>query len=250
MLHQFVGSRCSLLVTVPSTASAMERRVVREAGKRAGAAKVRLIEQTVAAAIGANLPVSEPIGTVIVSAGAGTTEVALISLGTMVGRSSTPLGGSDVDVAIKTLLRRKHGIVATDSEAEFVKLAVSTSDGAPTSSRVVEVRGTAISDGALVTVIVDVDELIRAFDQHADAVVDTTKATLMQAAPELAQDIIASGINMVGGAALSIGLAARLSGELSLPAYVTKEPAHTAIIGAGCCLDSTTGLEELFLAEH
>ncbi len=253
MVRPFAGgriSRYSLLLTVPTSATPMERRVLREAGKRAGASRVRLIEQTMAAAIGGELSVDEAAGTLIVNVGAGITEVSLVSLGSVVASSVSPSGGSSVDAAIKYVLRREYGIAITDASAELVKLAASGATASAIDTPMIEARGVAIADGLVTTAILEVSELQSALDAHANDVINTLKRTLVQAAPELSQDILVRGIHLAGAAAMSTGLASRIAEVFGIPVHVLGRPQHAAVLGAGSCLDAANSLQELFLAER
>ena len=253
MVRPFAGgriSRFSLLLTVPSSASAMERRVLREAGKRAGASKVRLIEQTMAAAIGGNLPVDEAAGTMIVNVGGGITEASLVASGSTIANSAVRIGSSQIDGAIKSMLRRDYGIAITDDSAELVKLAVSGTATTQKSSQVIETRGLSVGDSSPATAILEVDELDAAFAAHGEAVIETVRATLVQAAPELSQDILVHGIHLSGGGSLSAGLAGRIAETFAIPVHVLSDPHLVAVMGAGSCLDSANSLQELFLAER
>ncbi len=235
-----------LVITVASSTSPIERRSVRDAGKRAGGAQVFLIEHVMAAALGTDLPIHEPVGTMIVDVGAGITEAALLSLGSIVASSGVRSGSADVDIAIKNVLRRDYGIVITAHTAEEIKLAISD---VPSEEQVmIEARGHATVDGATVTAILEREEVQNILDDYVAASIDAVRATLVQAPPELGQDIILRGVHLAGGGAMLGGLARRLSEEFVLPVHVMPDASRAAVRGAGKCLEAPDTLRDLFLS--
>jgi rod shape-determining protein MreB and related proteins len=241
--------RTRVIVAVPSATSPLERRVVREACKRAGASTVHLIEHVMAAALGGDLPVHEPIGTMVVDVGAGISEAALISVGAIVGSSSVRAGGGDVDRAIKAILRREYGLIITDNTAEHIKLAIGADVGTG-QSVMVEARGERAVDGSVMTAILERDEVQSVVDDHIAGAIESVRACLVQAPPELAQDLFSRGVYLSGGGALLGGLASRISSEFALPVHVMVDPDRAVIMGTGKCLEAMESLQKLFIGER
>ena len=250
LMRPYGGSfldRLHLVVAVPSSSSPIERRSVREAGRRAGASQVHLIEHVMAAALGANLPLHEPVGTMILNVGAGITEAALLSLGCIVASSSVRSGSADIDLAIKNVLRREYAMVISDRTAEDIKLALS---GVPANEQVmIEARGQMAIDGSTVTAILERDEVQSILDEYVAASVEAVRATLVQAPPELGQDVLSRGVHLAGGGALLGGLAPRLVEAFGVPVHVIDEPERAVINGAGKCLEAKEDLRSLFIGE-
>jgi rod shape-determining protein MreB len=239
--------RARVVLTVPSCATPFERRSVREATRRAGASSVHLIEHVVAAALGAGLPIHEPVGTCVVDIGAGVTEAALLSLGSVVATSSERSGSVDVDAGIKHVLRRDYGMVISDRTAEHIKLAAGRAGYEP--GQLIEAQGTLAVDGSVMTAILEPDEVQVVMDGYLNASIDAVRACLVQAPPELSQDLITQGIHMSGGGALLGGLAERLANEFGLPVRVIPDPDRVGVVGAGKCLESMDTLRTLFVGE-
>jgi rod shape-determining protein MreB and related proteins len=238
-------SRLRVIVTVPSGTSPNERRVVREAARRAGATSVELIEHVIAAALGTDLPIYEPLGTFIMSAGAGMTEAALLSLGSVVASSSVRVGGLSVDIAIKNALRRNYGMIITDITAEEIKLAMGTT---PTGSdTLIEARGQMAADGSTVTAILERSEVSDVLDDFMAASLQAVRECMIKASPELIQDLITRGIYVVGGGALLGGLAERLSAEFDVPVHIVDNARHVIAMGAAKCLEDQESLRELYI---
>lgn len=239
--------RLSMIINVPFATSPLERRVVREAGRDAGAGTVRLLEQSIAAALGGDLRMHEPAGTVVVDAGAGVVEAALISLGSVVARSSARVGSADIDRSIQTLLRRDYGIDVSDSTAEQIKIAVGA---AKVDVPMVEATGMSLVDQTSVTAILDGSDVQSEFDRYLNGVNNCVRECLVHAGPDLAQDVIEAGIHLAGGAAQWPGLALGISKEFDIPVHVLGEPKFAGIRGAAKCSESPESLEELFLSER
>ncbi len=217
LLLQRVGvsrfNRPRVVICVPSAITAVERRAVTEAARRAGAAEAQLIEQPMAAAIGAGLPIHEPVGNMVVDIGGGTSETALISLGGIVALQAVRIGSFDIDAAIQVYVRREYGIAIGERTAEEIKLTIGSA--APTDDEVrAEVRGRELMSGLPKTVVLDPEEIRVAIDEPVTAMVDSVLSCLAQAPPELAQDLIVQGINLVGGGAMLRGLAQRIAPRL------------------------------------
>jgi rod shape-determining protein MreB len=220
-------NRPRVLICVPSAITSVERRAVTEAARRAGASEAFLMEQPMAAAIGAGLQIHEPVGNMVVDVGGGTSECAVISLGGIVAVRALRCGGFDLDSAIQLYVRRVYGIAIGERTAEEVKLAIGSAG--PYEDEVhAEVRG--------------------AIEEQIRQIVSAAVECLGQAPPELAQDIIYQGVHLVGGGSLLRGLAKRLADETAVPVHVVDTPLECVALGAGRCLDSFESLKSLFMA--
>ncbi len=250
LLLQRVGvsrlNRPKVLICVPSAITEVEKRAVTEAARRAGAAQAQLIDQPMAAAIGAGLPVHEPIGSMVVDIGGGTSETALISLGGTVALEAIRVGGFDFDAAIQTFIRREHGIAVGERTAEEIKIAVGSA--APTVDEFrVEVRGREIMSGLPKTIILTPGEVRHAIEDLVNSICKSVVACLGLAPAELAQDVIRQGIHLVGGGGLLRGLDQRLSRATGVPVYVVDAPLECVVLGAGRCIENYEVLSHLFM---
>jgi rod shape-determining protein MreB len=239
-------NRPRVLICVPSAITEVERRAVEEAARRAGAAGAYLIEQPMAAAIGAGLPIHEPLGNMVVDVGGGTTETAVISLGGIVALQAIRVGSFDIDAAIQTYVRREYGIAIGERTAEEIKVAIGSAS--PTADEVkAEVRGRDLMSGLPKTVILAPDEVRRAIDEQVSAIVDSVVQCLGQAPPELAQDLIVQGIHLVGGGGMLSGLDQRLAQETAIPVHLVEAPLECVVLGAGKCLEEFDSLRVMFM---
>jgi len=250
LLLQRVGvsrlNRPRVVICVPSAITAVERRAVTEAARRAGAADARLIEQPLAAAIGADLPIHEPIGNMVIDIGGGTTETALISLGGVVALEAVRVGSFDIDNAIQAYVRREYGIAVGERTAEDIKIVLGSA--APTDDEVTaEVRGRELMSGLPKTVILTPDEIRTAIDEPVSAMVDSVLSCLAQAPPELAQDLIIQGIHLVGGGGLLKGMDVRLAGEAEVDVRLVDTPLEAVVLGAGRCIESYESVQAMFM---
>ncbi len=227
--------RTRVLICVPSAITSVERRAVREAARRAGAASAHLIEQPMAAAFGAGLPVQEPVGSMVVDVGGGTTETAVISLGGLVASRAVRCGGFDMDAAIQAYVRAEHGIAIGERTGEELKLAIGSA--LPYANEVkAEVRGRVVATGMPKTVVLAPAEVRVAIKEQVDLIVATAIDCLASAPPELAHDIITQGIHLVGGGAMLRGLANRLADETEVAVHLVATPLECVVNGAGMCL--------------
>ena len=250
LLLQRVGvskfNRPKVLICVPSAITEVEKRAVTEAARRAGAAQAQLIDQPMAAAIGAGLPVHEPIGSMVVDIGGGTSETALISLGGTVALQAIRVGGFDFDAAIQTYIRREHGIAVGERTAEEIKIAIGSA--APTEGEYrAEVRGREIMTGLPKTVVLTPFEVRHAVDDLVNAICKSVVQCLGHAPAELAQDVIRHGIHLVGGGGLLKGLDQRLSKVTGVPVKIVDAPLECVVLGAGRCIESYDVLKDLFM---
>ena len=250
LLLQRVGvsrlNRPKVLICVPSAITEVEKRAVTEAARRAGAAQAQLIDQPMAAAIGAGLPVHEPIGSMVVDIGGGTTETALISLGGTVALEAIRVGGFDFDAAIQTFIRREHGIAIGERTSEEIKIAVGSA--APTPDEFgAEIRGREIMTGLPKTVVLTPGEVRHALEDLVNAICKSVVACLGQAPAELAQDVIRQGIHLVGGGGMLRGLDQRLARATGVPVRVVEAPLECVVLGAGRCIENYEVLNHLFM---
>ena len=237
--------RPRVLICVPSAITAVERRAVKEAARRAGASESNLIDQSMAAAIGSGLPIDRPLGTMVVDVGGGTTESALISLGGVVSSESARVGSFDVDLAVQQHLRRQHGIVVGEQTAEEVKLAIGTA-WPRTEDVAVEVRGRELASGVVRAVTVTSEEIRRAIDEPVSTMVDSVIECLGSAPPELSQDLIVRGIHLVGGGSLVDGLCDRVSADTNVPVQLVERPLEAVVLGAGQCVEAYDEVRYMF----
>jgi len=250
LLLQRVGvsrlNRPRVVICVPSAITAVERRAVTEAAKRAGAADARLIEQPLAAAIGAELPINEPIGNMVIDIGGGTTESALISLGGVVALEAVRVGSFDIDNAIQGYVRREYGIAVGERTAEEIKIVIGSA--APTDDEVnAEVRGRELMSGLPKVVELTPEEIREAIREPVSAMVDSVLSCLAQAPPELAQDLIVQGIHLSGGGGLLKGMDIRLSDESGVVVRVVDAPLEAVVLGAGKVIEHYESVQAMFM---
>jgi len=251
LLLQRVGvsrfNRPRVVICVPSAITAVERRAVIEAAKRAGASEAHLIEQPMAAAIGAGLPINEPMGNMVVDIGGGTSETALISLGGVVALEAVRIGSFDIDAHIQTYIRREYGIAIGERTAEEIKVTIGSAW--PTENEyAAEVRGRELMSGLPKTVVLSAEEVREAIDEPVSAMVDSVIACLGQAPPELAQDLIIQGVHLVGGGGMLRGLDLRLAQETEIPVHLVDAPLECVVLGAGHCIEAFDALKVMFMA--
>jgi rod shape-determining protein MreB len=251
VLLQRVGvskiNRPRVLICVPSAITGVERRAVKEAARRAGASATYLIEQPMAAAIGAGLAIHEPMGSMVVDIGGGTAEMAVISLGGLVAQRALRCGGFDMDAAIQAFVRNHHGVAIGERTAEAVKMAIGSAHPYE-DERVAEVRGREIATGRPRTVMLTPAEVRGALEDLVLQIVSSAATCLGDAPPELAQDIIFQGIHLVGGGALLRGISQRLADGTSVPVRLVDTPLECVVLGAGRCLESFDKLRPIFAA--
>ena len=233
-----------IIVAVPSGITQVEKKAVREAAIQAGASEVYLIEEPMAAAIGAGLPVTEPTANMIVDIGGGTTEVAIISLAGIVYSKSVRVGGDKMDDAILQYIRRKYNLLIGERTAELIKHEVGTaypSDQVET----LEIKGRDTVSGIPKVVAIDSEEIRKAITEQVDAIVETVRFALERTPPELAADIVDRGIVLTGGGALLRRLDVLLREETGLPIIIADDPLKTVAIGSGRAIESLDVLKEI-----
>ena len=227
-----------VVICIPSGATPVERRAIRQAVSNAGADKVSLIEEPMAAAIGAGLPVSEPIGSLVVDIGGGTTEVGVISLQGLAYCQSARVGGDRMDEAIISYVRRNYNLLIGDGTAERVKMEIGTARAPAKGSEIVSrVRGRDVARGVPSEIVLDQAQVAEALAEPVSQIVEVVRAALENTRPEIAADIIDHGITMTGGASLLRELDAVLADETGLPVHVADDPLTCVARGAGQTLE-------------
>ncbi len=239
-------NRPRVVICVPSAITEVERRAVTEAARRAGAADAQLLEQPMAAAIGAELPIHEPVANMVIDVGGGTTETALISLGGIVALQAVRVGSFDIDSAIQSYVRREYGIAIGERTAEEIKIAIGSAWPIDDEVRA-EVRGRDLMTGLPKTVILSKPEVREAISEPVTAIVDSVIACLGQAPPELADDLITTGMQLVGGGGMLQGLDRRVSVETDIPVQLVQQPLESVVLGAGRCVEAYDDLKVMFM---
>ncbi len=238
-------ARPKALICVPSAITEVERRAVRDAAVSAGARAVSLIEEPMAAAIGAGLPVHEPLGNLIVDVGGGTSEVAMVSMGGIIAMRSLRIGGFDMDEVIQRHLRRSYGVAIGERAAERLKIA--TGSAYPvTGVAPARIKGREISTGMPREIEISPEEIREVLTEPVVAIVNATKACLAESDPELGQDVLERGMFLTGGGSLLRGLDTLLAHECEVPVHLTDSPLQTVVLGAGKCLELMTQEAGLF----
>lgn len=234
-----------IVICVPSGATQVERRAIRESAIGAGARQVYLIEEPMAAAIGAGLPVAEPTGSMVVDIGGGTTEVGIISLGGVVYATSVRVGGDRFDEAIINYVRRNHGMLIGESTAEAIKKEMGSAF--PSSeTREMEVKGRNLAEGAPRSFTITSNEVLEALTEPLNAIVSAVKSALEKAPPELAADIATKGMVLTGGGALLRDIDRLLMEETGLPVIVAEDPLSCVVRGTGRALEEMDRLSTVF----
>jgi rod shape-determining protein MreB len=236
--------RPRIVISVPSEITPVEKRAVKDSALRAGASEVFLIEQAMAAAIGAGLPITEPTGNMIVDIGGGTTDVAVISLAGIVYSNSTRVGGDKMDDAIINYVKRRYNLLIGERTAEAIKIGIGTAY-ATSELRTMEIKGRDLVAGVPKTLEIKSDEVLDALQEPVNAVVESVKVALERTPPELAADIVDKGIVMVGGGSLLRNLDVLLREATGLPVMVAESPLTAVCLGTGACLDNIDLLHEV-----
>ena len=236
--------RPRIIISIPSGATEVEKRAVRESAESAGARDVFLIEEPMAAAIGADLPITEPTSNMVVDIGGGTTEVAVISLAGTVYSRSVRVGGDKMDEAILQHIKRKYNLLIGLQTAELIKVTIG--NAYPTDEpECIEVKGRDLVTGIPKILTTDSEEIRKAIYEQVRAIVETVRIALEQMPPELSADVIDKGIVLTGGGALLKNLDVLLREETRLPITITDDPLTTVAIGAGKVLDNLSILKEV-----
>ncbi len=232
-----------IVIGVPSGITEVERRAVRESAEQAGARDVYMIEEAMAAAIGANIPINEPAGNMIIDIGGGTTEIAVISLGGMVIAESIRVGGDEFDEAIIKHLRTQYNLIIGERTAEEVKMAIG--NAFPEKSvESHELKGRDAASGLPRTVVIDSNEVRKALKEPIDAILEGTIHVLEKTPPELSADIVERGIVMTGGGSLLKGLDKFISKETGVPVIRAENPLNSVVLGTGKYLEELKFIEQ------
>src|SRR5579872_5507043 len=246
-VHQRRFAKPRMVICVPSGITGVEQRAVEEAAYAAGARSAHIIEEPMAAAIGAGLPVHEPAGNMVVDIGGGTTEVAVISLGGIVTALSIRIGGDELDESIIAYIKKEYSLALGERTAEEIKMAIGSAFPLPDEPNA-EIRGRDLVTGLPKTIIVSSEEIRRSIEEPVNAIVDACKSTLDRTPPELAADIMDKGIVLTGGGALLKGLDERLKHETGMPVHLTETPLSCVAIGSGKCLEEFEALKPMLVA--
>ena len=252
MLRHFIAKalntrrivRPRIMICVPTGITQVEKRAVRESAESAGAREVYLIEEPMAAAIGADLPIQEPISNMVVDIGGGTTEVAVISLSGIVNSRSVRVGGDKMDEAIMTHVKRKYNMLIGETSAENIKIKIASAYPLEPEEEM-QVKGRDLVTGIPQNITITSTEVRKAISEQVESIVQAVRFALEQTPPELAADIVDRGIVLTGGGALLKGLDQLLREETSLPITVVEDPLSTVVLGTGKALDNINILKEV-----
>lgn len=236
-----------LVICVPSGITGVERRAVEEAGYKAGARKVYIIEEPMAAAIGAGMPIHEPTGNMVVDIGGGTTEIAVISLGGIVVAVSIRVGGDELDEAIIAYVKREYSLLLGERTAEEIKMKVGSAFPLPNEPEA-ELRGRDLVTGLPRTIILPAEEIRKALEEPIQAIVDAVKSTLDRTPPELSGDIMDRGVMLTGGGALLRGLDERLRHDTGMPVVIAENPLNCVVLGSGRTVEEFEALSRVLVS--
>ncbi len=240
-----------IIICVPSGSTAVERRAIQESAESAGARRVFLIEEPMAAAIGAGLPVTEPTGSMVVDIGGGTTEVAVLSLGGIVYSRSVRVGGDKMDEAIINYIRRYHNLLVGESTAERIKKEIgSASPPEDGEGRVTEIKGRDLMYGVPKEIVITERQVAESLAEPVSAILEAVKVALENTAPELAADIVDKGIVLTGGGALLRNLDLVLRHATGLPVSVAEDPLSCVALGTGRALEEMRTLKNLLVSGY
>jgi rod shape-determining protein MreB and related proteins len=255
MLKHFIKSAMStgifskprVVICVPSGVTEVEKRAVEEATLQAGAKEAYLIEEPMAAAIGANLPVEEPSGSMVVDIGGGTSEVAVISLGGIVTSKSLRIAGDELDEAIVHYVKKEYNLMIGERTAEQIKMTIGAAYPKP-KEETIEIRGRDLITGLPKNLTITSTEIMEALKEPVNAIVDAIKYTLEKTPPELAADIMDRGIMLTGGGALLSGLDKLIKEETGMPVSIAERPLDCVVLGAGKVLDEIETLKRVLIS--
>ena len=249
-VHHRRWAKPRMVICVPSGITGVEQRAVQEAAEYAGARKpAYIIEEPMAAAIGAGLPVHEPSGNMVVDIGGGTTEVAVISLGGIVASESIRVAGDEIDEALMSFCKKEYSLALGERTAEDIKTQLASAW--PLKEELyAEVRGRDLVTGLPKTIVVSTAELREAIEEPVQAICDAIKYTLDRTPPELAADMMEKGIVITGGGSLLHGLDVRLAVETGMPVRRAKNPLYTVVLGSGQCLEEFDVLKAVLVASR
>lgn len=252
MLQEFIRkamvgtffSKTRVIICIPSGVTAVERRAVKEAAENAGAKRVSIIEEPMAAAIGAGLPVGEPTGSMIVDIGGGTSEVAVISLGGIVTSRSVRVAGDEFDLSIINYIKKKYNLLIGERTAENIKIGIGSAYPSEHDT-VMDIKGRNLLNGLPENITVTSAEIREALAEPLSHIIEAIKVTLEKTPPELAADIIDQGITLAGGGALLKGLDMLIHKETGMPVYIAENPLDCVAEGTGRVLDNIDKLHDV-----
>ena len=238
--------RPRIVIGIPTGVTQVERRAVKDVAMRAKASEVYLVEQPMTAAVGADLPISDPTGNMIVDVGGGTTDIAVISLDGIVFNHSIRIAGNEMDEEIIQYLKKKYNLLIGEKSAEFVKMQIGSAYPLD-EPLTMEIKGRDLREGIPKTIVIDDQEIREALEDVVAAIVNAVRIALEKTPPELSADIIDRGIVLTGGGALLKNLDKRLREETQLPVFVTDDPLTSVVLGAGRLLDDLDLLKKIAL---
>jgi len=240
-----------MMICVPSGSTAVEQRAIQESAESAGARQVQLIEEPMAAAIGAGLPVTEPSGSMVVDIGGGTTEVAVISLGGIVYARSVRVGGDKMDEAVIAYIRRVHNLLIGESTAERIKKEIgSACPPADGEGRQLHIKGRDLMNGVPKEIVITERQVAESLSEPVGQIVEGVKVALEHTAPELAADIVDKGIVLTGGGALLSNLDFVLRHATGLPVTIADDPLSCVVLGTGHALEEMTSLKNVLIGSY
>ena len=247
--HRRLMAKPRIVVCIPSGITGVEQRAVEEATYAAGARAAFVIEEPMAAAIGAGLPIHEPSGNMVVDIGGGTTEVAVISLGGIVTATSVRVGGDELDEAIIQHVKKEYSVALGERTSEAIKIAIGSAF--PTADEMIaEIKGRDLISGLPKTIHVTSEEIRKALEEPVNAIIDAVRNTLDRCPPELAADVMERGIVLTGGGALLKGMDERLKHETGMPIHVAENPLSCVAIGSGKCLEEFEVLKRVLISSN
>jgi rod shape-determining protein MreB len=242
-------ARPRILVCVPSALTPVERRAVEEAVTEAGARSATLVDQVLAAAIGAGLPIHDPVGSMVVDVGGGVSQIAMLALGGVVTWKAVPVGGLDMDDAIQRHLRTRYDLSVGEAAAEQIKIEVGSAYPSADAA-MAEVQGRNVKSAAQTVVVLTPEEVRGVLEDSVGQIVRSSRDCLAESPPELAHDVLETGLFLTGGGALLRGLDMRLAQDCEVPVHLTEHPLATVVIGAGRLLDYEPDQRTAFLTTH
>lgn len=244
-----IFTRPRVIICIPSGVTAVERRAVKESAQSAGAKRVSIIEEPMAAAIGAGLPVAEPTGSMIVDIGGGTSEVAVISLGGIVTSRSVRVAGDEFDLAITNYIKKKYNLLIGERTAENIKIGIGSAYQMEENEPVMDIKGRNLLNGLPENITISSAEVREALSEACSHVVEAIKITLEKTPPELSADIIDQGIMLAGGGALLKGFDKLISAETGIPVKIAENPLDCVAEGTGKVLENIDKLEDVLNTE-
>ena len=243
-----VFSRPRVVICIPSGVTEVEKRAVKDAAYKAGAKQVNVIEEPMAAAIGAGLPISEPVGSMVVDIGGGTSEVAVISLGGIVTAQSVRIAGDQFDLSIINYIKKKYNLLIGERTAEAIKIEIGSAYPYENEGTMV-IKGRNLVDGLPKNITIEAHEVREALADSLALIVDAIKSTLENTPPELSADIIDNGITLTGSGALLRGLDELITSETGIPVHVAENPLDCVAEGTGMMLEDIDRLSDVLLDE-